>query len=475
MTIRIYNTLGREKQPFTPITSNTVRMYVCGPTVYDACHIGHARSAVVFDVIARYFRAVGFSVTYVRNFTDVDDKIIARANELGIPPLDVARRYIREFHEDMEALGVPPADIEPRVTELIDPIIEFVGMLVDKGLAYAVDGDVFYRVTAFPGYGKLSGRKLEDMAAGARVDVDDRKEHPFDFALWKSAKPGEPAWKSPWGSGRPGWHIECSAMSWKHLGPQLDIHGGGKDLIFPHHENEIAQSEGVFGRPFARYWVHNGFVNIDQEKMSKSLGNFLLIRDVLKRYPAEAIRHFLLSNHYRSPIDFTDRAMDEAVRGLDRIYTFLERAQGRLGPDDEAAPPAEGRHWDDFTAAMEDDFNTALGIGALFEAVRSANARLDDEDAPLEPVRAIRAQIRRIGGILGLAQLDPAAYFEKRREQNLAGGELDAAEIDRLVRERSEARRARDFARADAIRDQLAARNIVLEDRPDGTVWKVGG
>jgi cysteinyl-tRNA synthetase len=475
MTIRIYNTLGRKKQPFTPIMPETVRMYVCGPTVYDACHIGHARSAVVFDVIARYFRAVGFSVTYVRNFTDIDDKIISRANELGIPPLDLAERYIREFYEDMDALGVLRADIEPRVTDLIEPIIEFVGMLVDKGLAYAVDGDVFYRVTAFPGYGKLSGRKLEDMAAGARVDVDNRKEHPFDFALWKSAKPGEPAWDSPWGSGRPGWHIECSAMSWKHLGPQLDIHGGGKDLIFPHHENEIAQSEGVFGRPFARYWVHNGFVNIDQEKMSKSLGNFLLIRDVLKRYPAEAVRLFLLSNHYRSPIDFTDRAMDEAVRGLDRIYTFLERAEGCLGPEDDSAPPAEGPYWDDFTAAMDDDFNTAQGIGALFEAIRSANVRLDDNGASPEPVRIVRAQIRRIGGILGLAKLDPAAYFDGRRAQSLADEELDPAEIDGLVRERSEARRAKNFARADEIRDQLAARNIVLEDRPDGTVWKVGG
>lgn len=320
MTLRVYNTLGRKKERFEPLEQGRVRMYVCGPTVYDSCHIGHARSVIVFDVIARYLRMKGYDVTYVRNFTDVDDKIIDKAHQLHVDPQSVADRYITEFYEDMDALNVQRADIEPKATAHIRQIVSFIERLMEKDFAYQIDGDVYYSVEKFKEYGKLSGRKLEEMEAGARVDIDRRKQNPFDFVLWKSSKSGEPAWKSPWGLGRPGWHIECSAMSCEYLGERFDIHGGGKDLTFPHHENEIAQSEAVYKKPFVKYWIHNGFVNIDQEKMSKSLGNFLMIKDVIKTYHPETVRLFLLSKHYRSPIDFTDKAMDEASSGLDKIY-----------------------------------------------------------------------------------------------------------------------------------------------------------
>lgn len=475
MTLRIYNTMSRTKETFEPLSPGKVSVYVCGPTVYDSCHVGHARSVVVFDVIVRYLRSRGFEVTYIRNFTDVDDKIIERAKQVDEDPLAVAEKYIQEFYDDMDALHVLRADHEPRVTRFMEPIKAFVQKLLDNGMAYRIDGDVYYSVESFAGYGKLSGRKLEEMEAGARVGINAKKRNPFDFALWKSAKPGEPSWESPWGPGRPGWHIECSAMAWQHLGKTFDIHGGGKDLIFPHHENEVAQSEGAFGTPFARYWVHNGFVNIDQEKMSKSLGNFLMIKDVRRQYHPETIRLFLLSNHYRSPVDFTDRAMDEARAGLDRIYTFLERAGSEAGPPD-PSQAASGEYWQRFIEAMDDDFNTALGIGMLFEGVRSANALMDDPSGDgLSRVRAIRDDILRMGGVLGILNETPAAYFSGRRESALAAEDIDASEIDALIAERTEARKARDFARADAIRDQLAEKNIVLEDRPDGTIWKVGG
>jgi cysteinyl-tRNA synthetase len=475
MTLRIYNTMSRTKETFEPLSPGKVSVYVCGPTVYDSCHVGHARSVVVFDVIVRYLRSRGFEVTYIRNFTDVDDKIIERAKQVDEDPLAVAEKYIQEFYDDMDALHVLRADHEPRVTRFMEPIKAFVQKLLDNGMAYRIDGDVYYSVESFAGYGKLSGRKLEEMEAGARVGINAKKRNPFDFALWKSAKPGEPSWESPWGPGRPGWHIECSAMAWQHLGKTFDIHGGGKDLIFPHHENEVAQSEGAFGTPFARYWVHNGFVNIDQEKMSKSLGNFLMIKDVRRQYHPETIRLFLLSNHYRSPVDFTDRAMDEARAGLDRIYTFLERAGSEAGPSD-PSQAASGEYWQRFIEAMDDDFNTALGIGMLFEGVRSANALMDDPSGDgLSRVRAIRDDILRMGGVLGILNETPAAYFSGRRESALAAEDIDASEIDALIAERTEARKARDFARADAIRDQLAEKNIVLEDRPDGTIWKVGG
>ena len=468
MTLRVYNTLGRKKEIFEPIEPGKVRMYVCGPTVYDSCHIGHARSVVVFDVIVRYLEAAGYAVTYVRNFTDVDDKIIKRAGEMGIGTAQLAEKFIAEFYRDMDALNIRRATVEPRATEHIDSIVRVIERLFEKGLAYVVDGDVYFSVTDFADYGKLSGRKLEDMEAGARVDVDDRKKNPFDFALWKSAKPGEPSWESPWGRGRPGWHIECSAMSGVFLGESFDIHGGGKDLIFPHHENEIAQSEGAFGKPFAKYWIHNGFVNINQEKMSKSLGNFLMIRDVLESYHPESVRLFLLSNHYRSPIDFSDRAMDESTTALDKIYALMERFEG--------IPAAEnsGALWNSFREAMDDDFNTARGIGIVFDAVRNLNRLLDERAPESEPeLRSAKADFQKIGNILGILQEPPKQYFEKKKSRGLEKSAVDPETIDKLIAERLAARKSKNWARADEIRDFLAGHNIVLEDRPEGTVWKI--
>lgn len=476
MAIRVYNTLKKKKEDFEPLESGKVGMYVCGPTVYDSAHIGHARSVVVFDVIARYLRARGFQVTYVRNFTDVDDKIIARANEVGGDSAKIAKKYIAEFHGDMDALNVERPDFEPRVTENIGRIINFIKQLEGKGHAYAADGDVYYAVESFGPYGKLSGRKLEDMEAGARVEIDEKKNNPMDFALWKAAKPGEPAWNSPWGKGRPGWHIECSAMSYRYLGETFDIHGGGKDLIFPHHENEIAQSEGVFDKPFAKYWIHNGFVNIDQEKMSKSLGNFLMVKDVLKTYDPETVRMFLLSNHYRSPIDFTEKALQEADAGLERIYALLERLENAAGPSAEESET--GDCWARFTEAMDDDFNTAKGIGILFEEIRGLNRIMDENRDNLpadkaDTVRIVRSDILKIGGILGLLSISPADYFEKKRSAALGKSAIDPKIIDKMVHERSEARKNKDWATADRIRKELDEMNVVLEDRPDGTVWKI--
>jgi len=479
MAIRIYNTLGGKKEPFEPIEPNKVGMYVCGPTVYDYCHIGHARSVVVFDVIVRYLRSQGFDVTYVRNFTDVDDKIINRANELGIDSGELSEKFIRAFYTDMDALNVRRADFEPKVTEFIEPIRAFVSGLIEKGKAYQVEGDVYYAVESFKDYGKLSGRKLEDMEAGARVEVDKRKRNPSDFALWKSAKPGEPFWESPWGKGRPGWHIECSAISSKFLGETFDIHGGGKDLIFPHHENELAQSEGSSEKTFAKYWIHNGFVNINQEKMSKSLGNFLMIKDVMKSYHPETIRLFLLSNHYRSPIDFTDKAMDEATIRLDRIYALLERVEEKLGAVEEGDLKARP-YWGKFCEAMDDDFNTALGIGTLFDGVRNLNGLLDAADKGSlssdaeKSVRTGRADILDIGQkILGILTESPKAYFENKRMRGIEEKSIDPAVIDKMVQDRTDARKAKDWAKADQIRQQLAEMNIVLEDRSEGTVWKI--
>lgn len=478
MALRVYNTLGREKQLFEPIEPGKVRMYVCGPTVYDSCHIGHARSVVVFDVIVRYLRAKGFEVTYVRNFTDVDDKIIDRANQLGIDCQALAEKYIKEFYEDMDALNAERADIEPKPTEHIDQIIKFIERLIEARYAYQINGDVYYSVESFKDYGKLSGRKLEDMEAGARVDIDKRKHNPFDFVLWKSSKPGEPTWESPWGQGRPGWHIECSAMSNEYLGETFDIHGGGQDLCFPHHENEIAQSESIFGKPFVKYWIHNGFVNINQEKMSKSLGNFLMVKDVIKEYHPEVVRLFLLSNHYRSPIDFTDLAMDEARTGLDKIYALLKRLEQRIG----FKSPAEietGNCWKHFCEAMDDDFNSARGIGILFDTVRNANRELDKykENLPLESekkLHADHADILKIGRILGILTESPKTYFDKKRTDALKQQSIDPTVIDKMVQERTEARKSKEWEQADKIRNKLQKMNIIIEDRPDGTIWKVG-
>ncbi len=477
MGIRIYNTLSRKKESFEPVRAGKVSLYVCGPTVYDSCHIGHARSAVVFDVIARYFEASGYEVTYVRNFTDVDDKIIQRAQQLGADWKAVAEKYIAEFHEDMASLGVRPATLEPKATEHIGAIVSMIESLMAKDIAYEIDGDVFFSVEAFDGYGKLSGRKLEDMEAGARIDVDGRKRNPFDFALWKAAKPGEPTWESPWGRGRPGWHIECSAMSFSYLGPSFDIHGGGKDLIFPHHENEIAQSEAATGKSFAAYWIHNGFVNINQEKMSKSLGNFLLIRDVLKSFHPEAIRLFLLSNHYRSPVDFSHKAMEEAASALDKIYALLERVQTALPGGDEGVTPDGDPYWKRFCDAMDDDFNSALGIGILFEAVRAINRSLDeaegDRDLTAREILITVAGIGRMGEILGLLGQSPVDYFRNKQTAALSKAGVDPEQIERLLQDRQAARQAKDWATADRIRDRLSAMNITIKDGPDGTTWSV--
>ncbi|MDD2388794.1 MAG: cysteine--tRNA ligase [Desulfobacterales bacterium] len=482
MTIRIYNTLSRKKEEFVPIKTGKVAMYVCGPTVYDSCHIGHARSVIVFDLIARYFKATGYELTYVRNFTDVDDKIINRANELGVSSKDLAEKYILEFYRDMDALHVQRATFEPRATEHIDQIIQFIETLISKKFAYTIDGDVYFSVEAFKDYGKLSGRKLEDMEAGARVNIDERKHNPFDFALWKSAKPGEPSWESPWGKGRPGWHIECSAMSTQYLGQTFDIHGGGKDLIFPHHENEIAQSEAASGLTFARYWVHNGFININHEKMSKSLGNFLLIKDILTQYHPESVRLFILSSHYRSPIDFTDNAMVEAVSNLDKLYGLLERIEKALGPLSEidVTKQISGEYWQRFCEAMDDDFNSARGIGILFDSVRAINRLLDDypdglpSDA-LDTLRRDYADIMNIGSILGILFDSPEDYFDQKKSQGLARTSIDPAAIDQLIQDRADARKAKDWARADQIKKQLSDMNIILEDRPEGTTWKIQG
>jgi cysteinyl-tRNA synthetase len=477
--LKIYNTLSKKKEIFEPIKPGKVGMYVCGPTVYDASHIGHARSMVVFDVIVRYLRAVGYEVTYVRNFTDVDDKIISRARELGTTTQELSERYIKEFYEDMDALKVERATLEPKATDHIDEIIGAVERLISRGHAYEAGGDVFFAVETFKEYGKLSGRRLEEMEAGARVEVDEKKRNPFDFVLWKGAKPGEPTWDSPWGKGRPGWHIECSAMSTQFLGHHFDIHGGGKDLIFPHHENEIAQSEGAFGERFVNVWIHNGFLRINQEKMSKSLGNFLVIKEVLKEYHPEVVRLFLLSNHYRSPVDFTHQAMVEAEAGLEKIYALLQRIEeilksSDLGEDEQG----QGVLWTGFCQAMDDDFNTARGIGLVFETVRQLNRFMDGmggkaHEQDVARLLSTRADLMRIGGVLGILTEAPAQFFEERKTGLLKRKAIDTALVERLIAERVRARQEKDWAKADRIRDELSAMDILIEDRPDGTVWKI--
>lgn len=477
--LRVYNTLTDRKEEFRPIRPDEVKMYACGVTVYDHSHIGHARGAVVFDMIRRYLVYRGLAVTYVRNFTDVDDKIIQRANEEGVSPEEIAERYIREYQKDMAALGVERADIEPKATEHIKEIVALVHKLMEKGHAYAVGGDVLFEVASLPSYGKLSKRKLDELQAGARVEVDEKKKSPLDFVLWKASKAGEPAWKSPWGPGRPGWHIECSAMSQAHLGESIDIHGGGKDLIFPHHENEIAQSEAATGKPFVRYWLHNGFVNIDQEKMSKSLGNFFTIKEVLEKFDPEAVRLFLLTTHYRSPIDFSDRNLQDADRARRRVYNLLQTVDrllaggGEEEVDDAVAEP--GREVEAmlprFEEAMDDDFNTARALGNLFEVVRMLNGAIRDlvpeHTAALLPVlRRFRERMERISRVLGLFRESPEAVLK---------GEADEAsrEIEEMIAGRLAARKNKDWAEADRIREELAARGVRLKDRPDGTTdWE---
>ena len=485
MGLKVYNTLNGKKEEFVPLSEDRVKMYVCGPTVYDTSHIGHARSVVVFDVIFRWFERLGYEVTYVRNFTDVDDKIIKKSNETGEDCAVITEKYINEFHAEMDALNVKRPTIEPRATGHITHIIDFIRMLIEKGKAYSVEGgDVYFSIDAFAAYGRLSGRNPEDMRAGARIAVDEKKRNPLDFTLWKPAKPGEPFWESPWGKGRPGWHIECSAMSYEYLGEGFDVHGGGKDLIFPHHENEIAQSEALFGRQFVKYWIHNGFVDINNEKMSKSLGNFTMIKEVLAKYPGEVIRMFLLSNHYRSPIDYSEDSMREISMGLDRVYAFLERLD-QLRLDQAGIKTGEahtGPLWEEFAGAMNDDFNFAKALACVFDAVKKGNRLLDEAKGGLDEALSMelglmRSDIRSLAGILGIFLLSPADYFAAKKEKGMAdlaaeSGTITPDEIEDLIRQRAEARKTKNFKRADEIRDQLQGMKIVLEDGPGGTTWR---
>ncbi len=493
MPLRVYNTLSASKEEFVPQRPGKVGMYVCGVTVYDYSHIGHARAYVAFDVILRYLRHSGYEVTYVRNYTDIDDKIIKRANSDGVPFYEISERFIKEFDRDMAELGVDIPDVQPKATEHLAEIISLVTTLIDKGYAYQAGGDVYFCVDKFPSYLKLSKRNLEEMQAGARIEVDEKKRHPMDFALWKEAKPGEPFWESPWGKGRPGWHIECSAMSAKYLGETFDIHGGGKDLIFPHHENEIAQSEAATGRPFVRYWLHNGFVNINAEKMSKSLGNFFTIREVLEKYDKEVLRFFLLSAHYRSPLDFSDQNLTEAEAGMERIYGALAGidellatgGEGRGGNIDAAGltdaerelQEKSGSLLERFKEAMDDDFNTAQALGHLFDLVRAVNRALAEEGGKSGAGRALfavtRERIGEIGKVLGVFITEPAAYLARIKARKAAGLEIEPAEVERLIAERAAARKAKDFKKSDEIRDYLLDRNIQLLDGPQGTTWKV--
>ncbi|WP_208858135.1 cysteine--tRNA ligase [Halomonas aestuarii] len=464
--MQIYNTLTRRKEPFTPLEDGRVRMYVCGMTVYDYCHLGHARVMVAFDVITRYLRARGFEVTYVRNVTDIDDKILKRADENGESIASLTERMIEAMHEDEARLGVLPPDQEPRATRHIGEIIAMIETLIDRGFAYAADnGDVYYRVRRFERYGALSNRDPDEMRSGARIEVDEHKEDPLDFVLWKAAKPGEASWSSPWGEGRPGWHIECSAMSTCCLGDTFDIHGGGPDLMFPHHENEIAQSEAATGHRYVNTWMHAGAVRVNQEKMSKSLGNFFTIRDVLEHHDPEVVRYLLVASHYRSPINYAPESLADARKSLERFYHALEGvALDGMAPDDIDPGRLGGPHSARFTAAMDDDFNTPEALSVLFDLARELNRAR--KEAP-DQAPALAAELKRLGGVLGLLQQEPAAFLKGGAEA-LPIGE---AEIEGKIVERAEAKKARDFARADAIRDELAALGIILKDAREGTTW----
>ncbi len=478
MSLKLYNSATRKKELFKPISNGKVGLYVCGVTVYDLCHMGHARSAIVFDVLVRYLRAKGYDVTYVRNFTDIDDKIIQRANLLKKAPDALAREFIDAFYEDMGRLGVLNADVEPLATDYINDMIEMTETPMDRGYAYMEGGNVYFSVDSYPGYGSLSGRNLEDMRAGSRVAVDDKKRHPMDFALWKSAKPDEPQWPSPWGPGRPGWHLECSVMSNRHLGPTFDIHGGGRDLLFPHHENERAQSMCANDGEFAHYWVHNGFVTVESEKMSKSLGNFLTIRDALKEYHPEVLRLFLLSKQYRSPLDFSRKDVMGLQSGLVRIYRTLQRLNDLLGPEENVSSQAVSEETDGFfhkfCEMMDDDLNTAGALGLVFDKVREINRLLDPDGAvspeSLDRFRTDRTELLEAGDILGLFREAPARFFEQLAAPST---DINSHEIEALVEKRSPARAAKDWAASDAIRDRLKEMGVILEDGPQGTTWRL--
>lgn len=482
--VELYNTLTRKKETLTTKEPGKVGIYVCGPTTYNYIHLGNARPLVVFDTVRRYLLYKGLEVIYIQNFTDVDDKIINRAKEEGENPLALAERYINEFFTDADALNVLRADHHPKVSEHIPEIIQLIETLIDKGFAYHVNGDVYYNVRAFSGYGKLSGRSLDEMQAGARVEVNETKRDPMDFALWKKAKPGEPSWESPWGGGRPGWHIECSAMSMKYLGDRVDIHGGGYDLIFPHHENEIAQSEAASGQPFARYWMHNGFITINQEKMSKSLGNFFLVREILEKFPAEVVRFYLLSTHYRSPLDFDDEKLQTAQKGLERIKTSYRLLMeglnspvvaGGVTPLDQQFVDTIQQLREKFEQAMDDDFNTALAGAVWFDLAREVNGYLnklhaDKTEAALQGLKQAAELFAAFNQVLGVFKEDAGQLV--MHQQHGADDALVDQLLQLVVEIRQQARQNKDWATADTIRDRLKEMGVTLEDTPQGVRWK---
>lgn len=461
MGLQIYNTLTRQKEAFKPITPGKIAMYVCGMTVYDYCHLGHARVLVAFDVISRFLRSQGWDLTYVRNITDIDDKILRRAEENGEDFQALTKRFIEATHEDEKRLGIAPPDLEPRATGHIGEIIEMVQTLVDKGFAYAANnGDVYYRVSRFEGYGRLSKTNPEELLAGARVDVGEAKEDPRDFALWKNAEADEAGWDSPWGRGRPGWHIECSAMSKGCLGEHFDIHGGGPDLPFPHHENEIAQSEAANGCQYVNYWIHAGALRVDGEKMSKSLGNFFTIRDVLEKYHPEVVRYLLVGSHYRSPINYSEESLVEAHSGLERFYGALREYTDV--PALALSELSDSPYYQAFVAAMNDDFNTRVALASLYDLVRELNSVKDPEVG-----RRLAGELKAMGAILGILQDEPEQFLHAGTE-----GAISAEAVERLIEERANAKKEKNFARADEIRDELQANGVVLEDTPKGTLWR---
>ncbi len=476
MSVRIYNTFTGAKEDFTPVSEGQAKLYVCGVTVYDHSHVGHARSAIVFDVIYRYLTHIGYNVTYVRNFTDVDDKIINRANAEKTSWKEIAETYIASFREDMASLGNLSPTHEPKATDHIGDMIGFIEKLIERGYAYRVDGDVYFSVKKYAGYGALSGRTLDEMMAGARIDIDERKQDPLDFALWKQSKPNEPTWESPFGKGRPGWHIECSAMSVKYLGSPFDMHGGGKDLVFPHHENERAQAECATGLKFVNYWVHNGFVTIEREKMSKSVGNILSIKEFVRQYHPETLRLFFLSSHYRNPLDYTQESIENARTALQKLYYTLER--GREVAQSAQAVPADNGELEElkkrFYDALNDDFNTALALSSLFDLSRSLNRMIDETDEKNHPfILYGRDLLKECASILGLLNQDPDRFHQDEAVRHLERVGLDRDAIEKAVQERIEARKRKDYAKADEIRKMLLEKGVTLLDSPTGTEWRV--
>ena len=476
MGIRVYNTFTGKKEEFKPVNEGKVKLYVCGVTVYDHCHIGHARSAIVFDVIYRYFLSKGNEVTFVKNFTDIDDKIIKKSNIEGIPWKDVAEKYIASFYEDMDALHILRPTREPRATEHIEDMIVLIDTLINKGVAYKVNGDVYFSVESYKGYGELSGRSLDEMMAGARVEIDEKKRNPLDFALWKASKEGEPKWPTPFGEGRPGWHIECSAMSAKYLGLPFDIHGGGRDLVFPHHENERAQTESATGERFANYWLHNGFVNIEKEKMSKSIGNILLIKDFIKEYHPEVLRLFFLSTHYRNPIDYSEKSIEDTNQALHRLYYTLERV-AEVEKTSPVEPKAYGEAEElekNFYEAMDDDFNTALALSYIFELSKILNKMTDDDPKLNAPFILFTNRLYlSLAQTLGLLLDDLSSFSNAEKTRHLIRVGLTEDALEKMIAQRAEARKNKDYKTGDEIRNTLARIGILLQDSPKGTEWRV--